>query len=154
MNDGREIFALKKFIGIMSDCRRQLVDDVLSDNPELFRFLFEDKNKNVQLLYKKRYELKWLEAHWSKCKTLFDDTNIELATRREILKIFLRWYQKFLEAWGYKSADAFFFNAEIESLGVLIDTNQRWTAQLDQLQMSFIRRTKLLDREIEEAKRS
>ena len=153
MNDGREIFALKKFIGIMSDCRRQLVDDVLSGNPELFRFLFEDKNKNVQLLYKKRYELKWLEAHWSKCKTLFDDTNIELATRREMLKIFLLWYQKFLEAWGYQSADAFFFNAEIESLGLLIDTNQRWTAQLEQLQMSFIRETKLLDREIEEAKK-
>lgn len=45
MNDGREFFALKKFIGIMSDCRRQIVEDVLSGNPELFRFLFEDKNK-------------------------------------------------------------------------------------------------------------
>ena len=58
-----------------------------------------------------------------------------------------------MEAWGYKSADAFFFNAEIESLGVLIDTNQKWTAQLDQLQMSFMREAKLLDKEIEEAKR-
>ena len=154
MNDNREIFALKKFIGIMSDCRRQLVEDVLNDNPELFRFLYEDKNKNVQLLYKKRYELKWLETHWLKCKKLFDDTEIPIATRREILKIFLRWYQKFLEAWGYKSADAFFFNEEIESLELLIDTNQKWTAQLDQLQMSFIRETKLLDCEIEEAKRS
>ena len=152
MNDGREIFALKNFIGIMSDCRRQLVADVLNGNPDLFRFLYEDKNKNVQLLYKKRYELKWLEAHWLKCKTLFDNSEIPLATRREVLKIFLKWYQKFVEAWGYESSRAFFFNAEIESLELLIDTNQKWTAQLDQLEMSFVRETKLLDKEIEEAK--
>ena len=153
MNDGREIFALKNFIGIMSDCRRQLVADVLNGNPDLFRFLYEDKNKNVQLLYKKRYELKWLEAHWLKCKTLFDNSEIPLATRREVLKIFLKWYQKFVEAWGYESSRAFFFNAEIESLELLIDTNQKWTAQLDQLEMSFVRETKLLDKEIEEAKK-
>ena len=153
MNDGREIFALKNFIGIMSDCRRQLVADVLNGNPDLFRFLYEDKNKNVQLLYKKRYELKWLEAHWLKCKTLFDNSEIPLATRREVLKIFLKWYQKFVEAWGYESSRAFFFNAEIESLELLIDTNQKWTAQLSQLEMSFVRETKLLDKEIEEAKK-
>ncbi|MBQ6005663.1 MAG: hypothetical protein IJL14_05375 [Selenomonadaceae bacterium] len=153
MNDNREIFALVNFIEITRECRRQLVEDVLSGNPDLFRFLYEDKNKNVQLLYKKRYELKWLEAHWLKCKALFDDSEIPLATRREILKIFLKWYQKFVEAWGYESSRAFFFNAEIESLGVLIDTNQKWTAQLAQLEMSFLRETKLLDKEIEEAKR-
>ena len=153
MNDDREIFALKNFIGIMSDCRRQLVEDVLTGNPDLFRFLFEDKSKNVQLLYKQRYELGWLEAHWSKCKTLFENTEIPLATRREVLKIFLRWYQKFVEAWGYKSADAFFFNAEIESLELLIETNQKWTAQLAQLEMSFVRETKLIDVKIEEAKK-
>ena len=152
MNDSREIFALKNFIEITRECRRQLVEDVLSGNPELFRFLYEDKNDNVRQLYKKRYELKWLEAHWSKCKTLFDDSEIPLATRREMLKIFLGWYQRFVTVWGYVSADACFFNAEIESLGVLIDTNQKWTAQLDQLQISFLRETKLIDKEIEEEK--
>ena len=152
MNEERKIFALVNFIEITRECRRQLVEDVLNGNPELFRFLYEDKNDNVRQLYKKRYELKWLEAHWSKCKKLFDDTEIPVATRREILKIFLRWYQRFVTAWGYESTRAFFFNAEIESLGVLIDTNQRWTAQLDQVQMSFLRETKLLDKEIEEAK--
>ena len=153
MNSERETFALVNFIEITRECRRQLVEDVLNGNPDLFRFLYEDKNKNVQLLYKKRYELKWLEAHWLKCKTLFDDSEIPLATRREVLKIFLQRYQKFVAAWGYESTDAFFFNAEIESLGILIDTNQKWTAQLDQLQMSFLRETKLLDKEIEEAKK-
>ena len=153
MNEDRKIFALINFIEIMSDCRCRLVEDVLRGNPDLFRFLYEDKNKAVQLLYKKRYELKWLEAHWLKCKALFDNTEIPLATRREVLKIFLRWYQQFVEAWGYESSQAFFFNAEIESLEVLIDTNQKWTAQLDQLQMSFLRETKLLDKEIEEAKK-
>ncbi|MBR2773591.1 MAG: hypothetical protein IKD73_01215 [Selenomonadaceae bacterium] len=153
MNETREIFALVNFIEITRECRRKLVEDVLNGNPDLFRFLYEDKNNNVRELYKKRYELKWLEMHWLKCKTLFENKDIELATRREVLKIFLRWYQRFVEAWGYKSADAFFFNAEIESLGVLIDTNQKWTAQLDQLQMSFMREAKLLDKEIEEAKR-
>lgn len=153
MNEDREIFALKNFIGIMSDCHRQLVADVLNGNPDLFRFLYEDKNKSVQLLYKKRYELKWLEAHWLKCKTLFDNSDIQLATRREVLKIFLKWYQKFVEAWGYESSRAFFFNAEIESLELLIDTNQKWTAQLAQLEMSFVRETKLIDVKIEEAKK-
>lgn len=153
MNEDRKIFALKKFIEIAAACRQELVNDVLDGDPDLFRYLYSDKNKAVQELYKKSYELGWLEMHWQKCKALFEDTDIELATRREVLKIFLQWYQKFVEAWGYKSADTFFFNAEIESLGVLIDTNQKWTAQLKQLEMSFIRETKLLDKEIEEAKR-
>lgn len=152
MTGEREMFALVNFIEITRECRRQLVEDVLSGNPDLFRFLYEDKNKDVQLLYKKRYELKWLEAHWLKCKALFDKSDIEVATCREVLKLFLRWYQQFVAAWGYASADAFFFNAEIESLNVLIDTNQRWTAMLNQLEMSFIRETKLIDKEIEEAK--
>lgn len=151
--NNREIFALVNFIEITRECRRYLVEDVLRGNPDLFRFLYEDKNKNVQLLYKKRYELKWLEAHWSECKKLFDKSDIPVATCREILKIFLQWYQKFIEAWGYESADAFFFNAEIESLEILIDTNQKWTAMLNQLEMSFIRETKLLDVQIEEAKK-
>ena len=43
MNDSREIFALVNFIEITRECRRQLVADVLSGNPDLFRFLYEDK---------------------------------------------------------------------------------------------------------------
>ena len=152
MNDDRKIFALTNFIAIMKKCRQQLIDDVINGNPDLYRFLYEDKNKKIYELYEKRYELKWLEMHWKKCREIFDDTNIPIATRREVLKIFLQWYQKFIEAWGYESTRAFFFNAEIESLEVLIDTNQKWTAQLAQLEMSFIRETKLLDNEIEEIK--
>ena len=154
MNSEREDFVLNRFIDIMKDCRRQLIDDVINGNPDLFRFLLEDKNKKVQELYKKRYELKWLEMHWLKCKVIFNDSNVPLATRREVLKIFLQWYQKFIEAWGYKAADAFFFNAEVESLELLIDTNRQWESMLDQFQMSMIRETKLLDKQIEEAKMS
>ena len=108
MNDDREIFALKKFIGIMGDCRRLLVEDILRGNPDLFRFLYEDKNKSVRLLCKQLYELKWLEAHWSACKNFLDDKKLPLATRQELLRIFLQWYQKFVAAWGYESADSFF----------------------------------------------
>ncbi len=104
-------------------------------------------------LYKKRYELKWLKAHWLKCKALFDDSEIPLATRREILKIFLRWYQKFVEAWGYESSRAFFFNAEIESLEVLIDTNQKWTAQLDRQKFNAELDDMIDDKEIERSKK-
>lgn len=152
MNEEREIFALTHFIDIMKKCRRQLIEDVINGSPDLYRFLYEDKNKKIYELYEKRYELKWLEMHWEECKKIFDDTTVSLATRREVLKIFLKWYQKFIDTWGYESARAFFFNAEIESLELLIDTNQKWTAQLDQLQMSFIRETKLIDKEIEEIK--
>lgn len=154
MNDDRKVFSLTHFIDIMKSCRRRLVDDVLNDNPDLYRFLYEDKNNKIYELYEKRYELKWLEMHWEQCKQIFDNTNVPLATRREVLKIFLQWYQKLVEAWGYESARAFFFNAEIESLELLIDTNQKWTAQLNQLQMSFQRETRLIDREIMEAKNS
>ncbi len=154
MNDDRKVFALTHFIDIMKSCRRRLVDDVLNGNPDLYRFLYEDKNNKIYELYEKRYELKWLEMHWEQCKQIFDNTTVPLATRREVLKIFLQWYQKFVEAWGYESARAFFFNAEIESLELLIDTNQKWTAQLNQLQMSFQRETRLIDREIMEAKNS
>lgn len=152
MNEDRKIFALKNFIDITKKCRRQLVEDVINGNPDLYRFLYEDKKNKVQELYEKRYELKWLEMHWTKCKEIFDDTTVSVATRREVLKIFLQWYQKFIEAWGYESARAFWFNAEIESLEILIDTNKKWTAQLDQFEMSMIREKKLLDKEIEETK--
>ena len=154
MNSEREDFVVNRFVSVMKDCRQQLVADVISGNPDLFRFLFEDKNKKVQELYKKRYELQWLNMHWTKCRDIFNDTDVQLATRREMLKIFLQWYQKFVEAWGYKATDAFFFNAEVESLELLIDTNKQWEAMLDQFQMSMIRETKLLDKQIEEAKGS
>ncbi|MBR1397378.1 MAG: hypothetical protein IJ563_07585 [Selenomonadaceae bacterium] len=154
MNSARENFVINRFIDIMKNCRQQLVADIINGNPDLFRFLFEDKNKKVQELYKKRYELKWLEMHWLKCKIIFNDSDVPLATRREVLKIFLQWYQKFIEAWGYKAADAFFFNAEVESLELLIETNRQWEAMLDQFQMSMIRETKLLDKQIEEVKES
>lgn len=154
MNSEREDFVVNRFVGVMRDCRQQLVADVISGNPDLFRFLFEDKSKKVQELYKKRYELQWLDMHWAKCRDIFNDTDVQLATRREMLKIFLQWYQKFVEAWGYKATDAFFFNAEVESLELLIDTNKQWESMMTQFQMSMIRETKLLDKQIEEAKGS
>lgn len=153
MNDDREIFALKNFVEIMSDCRRRLVEDILRGNPELFRFLFEDKNKVVYRLLNQRYELKWLEAHWSRCQKLLADTKLPLATRRELLEIFLRWYREFVKAWGYESADDFFFNAKIESLGVLIVKEEHWSAELDKIQTEFLREKKLLDKKISEAKK-
>ena len=57
MNSAREDFVINRFINIMKDCRQQLVVDVINGNPDLFKFLYEDKNKKVQDLYKKRYEL-------------------------------------------------------------------------------------------------
>ena len=152
MNSKREDFVINRFIEIMKDCRQQLVADVINGNPDLFKFLYEDKHKNVQELYEKRYELQWLEMHWLKCQDMFNDSDVPLATRREMLKIFLQWYQKFVKAWGYNSSDAFFFNAEVESLELLIDTNRQWEKMLDQFQMSILRETKLLDKQIEEAK--
>ncbi len=152
MNDDREIYALKNFVGIMSDCRRRLVEDVQRGNPNLFKYLYEDKSPALRLLYKQRYELKWLEAHWSRCQNLLADKKLPLATRRELLKIFLQWYQKFVEAWGCKSADAFFFNAKIQSLEVLIVTEKNWQAELNKLQMEFLREKKLLDKKIREVK--
>lgn len=149
----RKISSLKKFIDIMKSCRRQLVEDAITgNNPDLFKFLYEDKNLEIQKLYKKRYELKWLELHLMKCKEFLTTTDLSPATKREFIKIFLQWYQKFVEAWGYNSTDAFFFNAEIESLEVLIENNQRWDLELGKLENSFLRETKILDKQIEEAK--
>ena len=68
------------------------------------------------------------------------------------MRIFLQWYHEFLKAWGYTSSDAFFFNAEIESLDVLIDTNKNWAEEFDKIQISFLREAKILDKQIEEAK--
>ena len=151
MENDRENFALRNFIGIMKSCRRQLVEDVLNYNHDLYNFLCADK-RNVQILYRQRYELKWLELHWKKCERLLDKKNLPLATRREILKIFLRLYLDFVTAWDYKPADAAFFNAKIESLNTLIVTENEWTKQLNQLKTSFMLETKALDKLIEEAK--
>ena len=148
----RNLYALENFIGIMKSCRRQLVDDAINGSTELFRFLYEDKNPALLELYEKRYELKWLESHLLKCRDLLTDAAASTATKRELLRIFLQWYQKFVAAWGYSSTDAFFFSAEIESLDVLIETNRGWEAEFEKLQLSFLREGKLLDRQIEEAK--
>lgn len=145
----RNLTALKKFISIMQKCRQQLIADVLDGNPDLYKFLYE--NKKVGELYAKRYELKWLESHFLECEKILSAADFSLATKRELLKIFLQWYQKFISAWGYTSADAFTFSAEIESLENLIDTNQNWENALKKVQVSFLRETKILDKQIEEA---
>lgn len=149
----RDFSSLNYFIRVMKNCRRQLINDVLeNDNPDLFKFLYADKNSKLRELYEKRYELKWLEAHLLACKNFLAEKNISDASKREILKIFLQWYQKFISAWGYTSGDAFFFGAEIESLEEIIKNNQRWESELGKLENSFLRETKILDRQIEEAK--
>ena len=145
----RDFSSLNYFIRVMRDCRRQLVQDVItSENPDLFKFLYEDKNSKLHGLYEKRYELKWLESHLLKCKNFLAAKDISDATKREILKFFLQWYHKFVSAWGYNSGDAFFFNAEIESLEEIIKNNQRWDLELGKLENSFLRETKILDEKI------
>ena len=145
----RNFTALKKFIPIMQKCRQQLITDVLDGNPDLYKFLYE--NKKVGKLYERRYELKWLENHLLECEKILSATDFSPATKRELLRIFLQWYQKFISAWGYNSTDAFLFSAEIESLENLIDTNQSWEEDLKKLQTNFLRETKILDKQIEEA---
>ena len=147
----RNTYALKNFIGIMKSCRRQLIEDAINGNTDLFKFLYEDKNPALKELYEKRYELKWLESHLLKCRDLLTDAAAPLATKRELLRIFLQWYQNFVAAWGYSSTDAFFFSTEIESLDVLIETNRNWEAEFEKLQLSFLRETKILDKQILEA---
>ena len=98
------------------DCRRQLINDALEGNPELFKFLYEDKNKPLQKLYKRRYELKWLESHLLECREILMNVDKSIATKRELLRIFLQWYHKFVEAWGYNSADAFFSMLKLSRL--------------------------------------
>ncbi len=151
MENNREKFALRNFIGIMKSCRRQLVEDVFCNDYDLYNFLCEDK-KHVRILYRQLYELKWLELHWKKCELLIDEKNLPLATRREILKIFLRRYSDFVAGWDYKPTDAVLFKANIESLNTLIITEKQWTEQLNQLKTSFLLETKALDKLIEEAK--
>lgn len=146
----RDYIALGKFISIMSTCRQKLIEDVINGNPDLYKFLYENKNKKVVALYRRRYELKWLENHLRECEKILSGSDFSLATKRELLRIFLQWYQKFLSAWGYGSADAFFFNAEIKSLETLIEGNQSWENDLKELQTKFLRETKILDKQIEE----
>ena len=88
MNDGRKNFALINFIDVMSYCCRRLVEDVLCGHPDLFRFLYEDKDKSVRHFYKQLYELNLLEAHWSQCENLLIDKNLPPATRHELMRIF------------------------------------------------------------------
>lgn len=147
----RNLTALNKFISIMSVCRHQLISDVMEENPDLYKFLYEDRNKKIVELYKRCYELKWLESHLLECEKILTATDFSIATKRELLRIFLQWYQKFLAEWGYNSTDAIFFRAEIESLENLIDTNQNWENDFKKLQVSFQRETKILEKQIEEA---
>lgn len=147
----RNLTALKKFISVMSTCRHQLISDVLNGNPELYDFLYEDRDKKIGELYKRRYELQWLESHLLECEKILSATDFSQATKREFFRIFLQWYQKFLSAWGYSSTDAFFFSAEIESLENLIGTNKNWEDDFKKLRMSFRRETKILNEQIKEA---
>ena len=149
MKDNRQTFVLKKFIEIMYECRCRLVEDVLHYNPDLYNFLCADK-ENIRQLYKQRYELKWLELHFKKFEQLLDGTKLELATRREVLKIFLQQYLEFSQAWNYKTADIALFTVKIKSLDTLIQTEKQWTEEFNQMTTSFMLETKALDKLIEE----
>ncbi len=152
MKDNRQTFVVKKFIEIMYECRCRLVEDVLHYNHDLYNFLCADK-ENIRQLYKQRYELKWLELHWKKCEQLIDGTKLEIATRREMLKIFLERYLDFVEAWKYTPPDVAIFKSKIKSLDTLIQTEKQWTEQFNQIKTSFMLETKALDKLIEEAQR-
>lgn len=146
----RSITALKEFIPIMRKCRRQLITDILDNSSDLYNFLYQDADKEIRKLFKRRYELKWFENHLNECQRILSAADFSSATKNELLRIFLQWYQKFLSAWGYKPSDAFFFEAEIESLENMIDTNQNWENDLKKLQTNFMRESKILDKQIKE----
>ena len=149
MKDNKQTFVLQKFIEIMYECRRRLVEDVLHYNHDLYNFLCADK-ENIRQLYKQRYELKWLELHFKKFEQLLDGTKLELATPREVLKIFLQQYLEFSQAWNYKTADIALFTVKIKSLDTLIQTEKQWTEEFNQMKTSFMLETKALDKLIEE----
>ncbi len=146
----RSFIALKKFIPIMKKCRQQLVADVSNEDPDLYNFLYQDKNRKICELLKKRYELKWFENHLNECQRILSSANFSSATKCELLRIFLQWYQKFLLAWGYIPTDAFLFDAEKESLENMIDANQNWEDDLKKIRTKFMREFKILDKQIKE----
>lgn len=148
----REIFVLKNFVAIMSDCRKQLVEDVLNQNSVLYNYLLEN-NSDTRRHRKQLYELKWLALHWQKCRDFIDKTDFELATRRELLKIFLLWYWEFLKSWDYKPADATFLPAKIQSFDKLIQTEELLQKYSDKLQTDLMIYIKQLNNLIEEAKK-
>lgn len=68
-----------------------------------------------------------------------------------MLKIFLQQYLDFTQAWECKTADVALFNSKIESLDVLIQTEEQWSEEFNRLTTSFMLETKALDKLIEEA---
>ena len=150
MNDNRQTFVLKNFLEIMRECRHQMVADVLHYNHDLYNFLCADR-ENVRVLYKQLYELKWMQSHWQKCDDRLKDTHLELAARREVMKIFLRRYLAFAEAWNYKPENVAVINAKIDAIDIMIQTEEQWSEQFNALTTSFMLETKRLDKLIEEA---
>lgn len=146
-------YSLETFIEIIKNCRARLVEDIMNGAPDLYRFLYAPKNSTVGRLYREKYELRYLAMHWDECKIALEDSRFSRAAKIELLKIFLQWYQRFVAAWGYSSSDAFFFNAKIESLEKMLETNRNWQETLDRFQTSILREQRLLDIKIGEATR-
>lgn len=147
----REDYAIKKFTDVMKDCREQLVNDVYNADNDLYRYLLCDRNSKVSELYRQRYELKWLVSHWQKSQEVIQSKDIPMATRHELLRLFMQIHQQFVSAWGYSPMDAFFFDAKIDSLDALIATDQKWQDTLNKMQISFMKADKALEKQIKEA---
>ena len=145
----RNNLVLMNLVNVMKLCRHQLVDDVLNQNPNLYKYLLES-NSDTRRHRKKLYELQWLEMHWQECKSRINRTNYELATRRELMKIFLGYYWEFLKSWGYAPSDALFLSSKIQAFDRLIRTEENLRDFSNKLQTDLMIEENRLRKLIEE----
>ena len=151
MRCDRELYALQKFIDIMTSCRRRLIGDMLNQNPNLYSYLLEN-NSDTRRHRKQLYELQWLQLHWQECEKVIERTELEFATRREMLKIFLQRYMDFAYAWDYTPTDIILLEEKIQSFNRLIQTEEHLKQCNDELQTNFLIETKKLKNLITEVK--
>lgn len=85
---------------ILKSARKNLVQDFIKKNPEIYIPMFRYEERDAQMeLSKEKYIMSWLDSHWNLIENLFQNQEVEKTIRNELrysyAEVFLRLIKKF-----------------------------------------------------------
>ena len=92
--------ALDFRLSILKEARKNLVQDFIKEDHEIYRQMFEYEERKTQMeIAREKYIVSWLDSQWNLLENLFQNQEIEDPIRNEIrysfAEVFLRLLKKF-----------------------------------------------------------
>lgn len=145
-------FPFFPFEGVLRKGRKDLIEDILNENPDLYGGLYCDLNSEMYRIQICLYETNWLEQHWKAITDILDTSGLSMAQKSKAVEKLVEWYKILLSSWDYDNYDYMFLREKILILQEFVFQNNAWEYNKKKLSVSFAKSKKTLKKQLEQLK--